>query len=68
MSEVDPEVREKLSAMKEKELLQFISDTVERLNALGNRLEEYVRVIEIPKVGFATSVSTSTEMRDHDEH
>lgn len=38
-----------IKAMKEDELVDFIRDTVERLNVLGDRLETYAREQSSPQ-------------------
>jgi hypothetical protein len=42
MTSGDDELTAQLKAMREDELFDFIRDTVARLNALGDRLEDYV--------------------------
>lgn len=46
------DLKAELKELKEKELLDFIRNTVNQLNMLGDRLEEYVAEIEQPVVGF----------------
>ena len=54
MAEQDNAVYEEVRTMRDAELVDFIRDTVARLNALGDRLETYASETEPIEVGFDT--------------
>lgn len=49
------EMYEHIRDLHDRELADFIRDTVARLNAVADRLEVYATEVEVPQVPFETS-------------
>jgi hypothetical protein len=59
-------ISDELKLLKEEELLEFVRRTVDQLNMLGDRLEDYITEVKRPEVGFEVQVSPQGEQHERD--